>query len=509
MASAHFRIFSISLALAATLHAETTTVPEAPQPSPPPTRTHSFLDPIEDFARDSIIHPSAPFELVPGKNPNGWEFVIEPYVWAMGIQGKTGVGGMPAMDVQSTAIEGLKYLDWGIMAMGEIRKGRWGVLGDGYYAALSGSGDLEGILYKSGSIQMQQALASLSLAYRIIDDRRGFLDIYAGARYNFLGIQMEFDTDPSGINALGVQISDAVASRISSAVQAQVDIVKPEIVSAVTAELQARLQSVKAEVTAAADAAVSAAQARVAATKSLASATVSATVETDQSGKLLSRESKTKPSIESLKALHRLAGDSRDRTHLRRHEQVQRLEERARASGQRVDQLRRAEGERDALRSIDRKDLREILASSKGAIREYIRAQVELEVAKVTGAVTSAIQNRADAAKAKLAKSIANSVEEAIPTSASGDEWWIDPIVGLRGQINITRWLFLAAQGDVGGFGVGSQITWNTQATIGVNFTRNIFAELGYRYMYVDYDKNNFLYQMNSYGLFSSIGVKF
>jgi hypothetical protein len=47
----------------------------------------------------------------------------------------------------------------------------------------------------------------------------------------------------------------------------------------------------------------------------------------------------------------------------------------------------------------------------------------------------------------------------------------------------------------------GSQIAWNAQATLGVNFTRNIFAEPGYRYMYVDYDKNHFLYQMNSFGL--------
>jgi hypothetical protein len=44
---------------------------------------------------------------------------------------------------------------------------------------------------------------------------------------------------------------------------------------------------------------------------------------------------------------------------------------------------------------------------------------------------------------------------------------------------------------------------------VGVNFTRNIFAELGYRYMYVDYNKDNLLYQMNSYGVFSGIGVKF
>lgn len=109
----------------------------------------------------------------------------------------------------------------------------------------------------------------------------------------------------------------------------------------------------------------------------------------------------------------------------------------------------------------------------------------------------------------KLAKAIAQSIEDALPTSGSGDVWWVDPIIGLRAQVNFTRWLFLAAQGDVGGFGAGSQIVWNIQATLGISFTRNIFAELGYRYMYVDYDTDNLLYQMNSFGLFSGIGVKF
>ena len=100
---------------------------------------------------------------------------------------------------------------------------------------------------------------------------------------------------------------------------------------------------------------------------------------------------------------------------------------------------------------------------------------------------------------------IAKDIEDSLPTSGSGDTWWFDPIIGLRGQINVTRWLFLAAQGDVGGSGAGSQIVWNVQATIGINITRNIFAELGYRYMYVDYENDNLLYQMNSFGLFSGM----
>ena len=85
----------------------------------------------------------------------------------------------------------------------------------------------------------------------------------------------------------------------------------------------------------------------------------------------------------------------------------------------------------------------------------------------------------------------------------------MDPIVGLRGQINFTRWLFLAAQGDVGGFGAGSQIAWNAQASLGVNFTRNLFGELGYRYFYMDYTNGGALYNAAEAGIFGGIGVKF
>lgn len=469
---------------------------------------HTFFDEVEMFKENTITHPVAPFETVPGKDPNGWSFAIGLYVWAMALDGKTGVAGFPAMNVNVDAADVIRHLDWAIFAKGEIRKGRWGVLGDGYYAALSASGELGGNLYQDGSMQMQLALASLALAFRVIDDRRGFLDIYAGARYNYLGIQMDLNTDASGINSIGTQISDAVASKISSAVQTQVDLVKPQIAAAVTAALQAQLERAKAEVSAAAQAAVAADRSRVNAAKSQAASSVSAAVESDVSGKLLAGQPQSTPSVKKLKALQRLADDPRSRGN-HRLEKARLIEGDSRATGQRIDEARHLEGLRNAHNSIERGELMGVLASSKGAIREYIRAQADLEVARITGTVTTEIQNRANAAKANLAKSISASVKNSLPTYAAGDQWWIDPIVGLRGQINITRWLFLAAQGDVGGFGAGSQLTWNTQATVGFNFTRNIFAEVGYRYMYVDYDKNNFLYQMNSFGLFSSVGVKF
>ncbi len=478
-----------AIALAACFPTETQAA-EA-ENSAPQTATqnnHSFLDPIESFATDSILRPTAPFQLLPGKDPNGWSFVIEPYVWAMAINGKTGVGSLPAMSVNQDAINVIRHLDWAIFAKGEVRKGRWGVLGDGYYAALSASGDLGGNLYKEGSLQMQQALASLALSYRIIDDRRGFLDLYAGARYNYLGIQVDLTSDQAGIQDLSTGITNRVAQRIDQQVSAAVQAVRAEVLAAV----QVAKQSIDSQV--AND--VNSLPARI-------TNDVRARVDT-RALEAVAEDARTRRDRRSLR-------DLADRG-LRQRGISERSDRELRRAGitpRRADPLR---GFYSDLRTIDEiETVRDghRRQRTRGALVEYLRAAVDLEIAKVRGEVTGDLEKRANAAKAKASKELAADIGEALPTSGAGDQWWIDPIIGLRGQLNITRWLFLAGQGDVGGFGVGSQITWNTQATIGFNFTRNIFAELGYRYMYVDYNKNNFLYQMNSFGLFSSIGVKF
>lgn len=416
MKQIRFLIILAGLALATTLHAGTPTGPKAETPVVEPAK-HSIFDPIEGFAQDSILHPTNPFQLVPGKDPNGWSFVLEPYVWAMGIEGRTGVGGLPAMDVSVDAINVIRHLDWAIFSKGEIRKGRWGVLADGYYAALSGSGNMEGVLYKNGTLHMQQGLASLSLAYRIIDDRRGFLDVYAGARYNYLGVQIDTTVDPAGVYSFTEGMTNRIAQGINKEVSS-ILAARPGILAGDLA------QSAKDALTA--------------------------------------------------KTLEKIAGTP--------------------------DPIREA---------LKGSELRRILNSSRGAFAEYIAAVAAVRVAAAKGLATTDLQAAANSAKKKLDTQLSNDIQNALPTHAAGGQWWIDPIVGLRGQINLTRWLFLAAQGDVGGFGAGSQITWNTQATVGFNITRNLFAEVGYRYMYVDYNKNNFLYQMNSFGLFSSIGVKF
>lgn len=93
--------------------------------------------------------------------------------------------------------------------------------------------------------------------------------------------------------------------------------------------------------------------------------------------------------------------------------------------------------------------------------------------------------------------------------SVSGSADWWDPVIGFRVIVPFAEhWSFMG-YGDVGGFGVGSKITY--QAIVGVNweFAKSFTAKLGYRYMYQDYDKNNFLWDIAAHGAYVGLGIAF
>jgi opacity protein-like surface antigen len=352
------------------------------------------------------------FAVVPGKDPDGWSFTLEPYLWAMAVSGKVGVNGLPPAKIDYSPKTVLQHLDWGIMAKGEVRKGRWGLLADGIFAQLSAGADLPAPFYDSSGVKLQQGMASLALAYRVIDDRRGFLDLYAGARYNYAGINVTSSPDSAGIASFG----EGAAGRIVQGAGAQADAFLAQNADALAAQVKDAITT---------------------------------------------------------KALEKLA-DFPDGVNPREIVGI-------------LNGLRKASPE----------------------YRELIAAVAEARVATAKNKLTTAIQNRVSQAEKKLAKAISRAVEDRLPTSYDGSQWWVDPIVGFRAQVNFTRWLYLSAQGDVGGFGAGSTIAWNVEAGLGVNFTRNIFAEVGYRYFYMDYTNGGALYQAGEYGLFLGLGTRF
>ena len=93
-------------------------------------------------------------------------------------------------------------------------------------------------------------------------------------------------------------------------------------------------------------------------------------------------------------------------------------------------------------------------------------------------------------------------------TRRASESWW-DPYIGLRTQLPLAERWSVVAYADVGGFGVGSDFTW--QALLGVNyeFSKTIVGKAGYRMLGVDYDKNGFAYDMFYSGLYLGAGFRF
>ena len=92
--------------------------------------------------------------------------------------------------------------------------------------------------------------------------------------------------------------------------------------------------------------------------------------------------------------------------------------------------------------------------------------------------------------------------------TAGQTQSWIDPVLGARGRLNLNKGLFLNLNGDAGGFGVGSQVTYQIYTGIGKEFKKRYSMLVGYRYMYVDYKNGGFLYDTHMSGLQAGFNIR-
>jgi len=70
---------------------------------------------------------------------------------------------------------------------------------------------------------------------------------------------------------------------------------------------------------------------------------------------------------------------------------------------------------------------------------------------------------------------------------SSSDADWVDPVVGLRWIPTIAENWRLILKGDIGGFGVGSDFTWNMQGGFAWDATEYMALVFEYRALSVDY----------------------
>ena len=84
--------------------------------------------------------------------------------------------------------------------------------------------------------------------------------------------------------------------------------------------------------------------------------------------------------------------------------------------------------------------------------------------------------------------------------SATRDQNWIDPIVGLRARAYVRPDLYLEFYGDACGLGVGAKSDWQVAGLLGYQYSRSVSLFGGYRYLAVNYSRDNFLFDVNMSG---------
>lgn len=148
----------------------------------------------------------------------------------------------------------------------------------------------------------------------------------------------------------------------------------------------------------------------------------------------------------------------------------------------------------------------------KGKIFGAVQQQIESQLPGLEAAISAKAQARVTQIKTGLEKQISSFLTSQLNRSFSFYDNWVDPLIGLRGRLNLTKAFYLTAWTDVGGFGIGSDIAVEAYAALGCDLTRNIYSEVGYHYLYDDFrdeGANDFLYQMSVHGAQITVGLKF
>jgi hypothetical protein len=121
----------------------------------------------------------------------------------------------------------------------------------------------------------------------------------------------------------------------------------------------------------------------------------------------------------------------------------------------------------------------------------------------------AAVARAVNAAKAQIANQLASTLDAKLGQTLSRDDYWFDPYVGLRARYNFSKTYYTAVRGEIGGFGVGADLMWEVETVVGINLTRSIFTEIGYRALGANFEENNFKFDVVTHGPQITTGITF
>src|SRR5438876_5768638 len=142
--------------------------------------------------------------------------------------------------------------------------------------------------------------------------------------------------------------------------------------------------------------------------------------------------------------------------------------------------------------------------------KEAAALQAQIDALKLAGAARrAAVDQAVNAAKARIANQLALRLDKSFNQTLSKNDYWFDPYVGLRARYNFNKTYYTAIRGEIGGFGVGADLMWEVETVVGINLTRSIFTEIGYRALGGNYEDNGFRFDAVMHGPQITTGITF
>ncbi|BCH23947.1 hypothetical protein [Mesorhizobium sp. L-8-3] len=125
---------------------------------------------------------------------NGWTFTVAPYFWMAGLSGDLAQFGAPTVSIDRSFSDILDDLDFGAMAIGEARYGRFSLIGDVMYTRISsGRGTPRGVAAHSADISSETFTGLFGAGYSVVDRADMRLDIVGGIRVWSVDTEISLD----------------------------------------------------------------------------------------------------------------------------------------------------------------------------------------------------------------------------------------------------------------------------------------------------------------------------
>ena len=292
-------------------------------------------------------------------------------------------------------------------------------------------------------IRVDQYLADFTLRYRVLEGKRGYVDVLAGVRYTNIYEAVSLRSNDQQISEVAADFTDEVSARLRERIEQTLS--------------EGRFRN---------------------ALKSAVSQRI-----TDKIATVTGPEPSER-SLPNAALAHRTPG--------RIGELIERLVQR----------------EETAVVAAATADLQQAEAAETAAVRQAVNTEKSKLRAKAA-ALRARVDVRIANAQKDLEKKITKVLEKNLNQNVSLAEDWWDPYVGLRARYNFTPAIYIIGRGDIGGFGIGSDLMWQAEGALGIQLTRSIYAELGYRALSFDYHNNGFLYDVITHGAQVTMGVEF